>query len=267
MNIGAAPALSDSSVLTPLRPPTAPAGQSVSASPLSEGSDVIVTLGGVTPDATPPAAVGPAGSPDRGPSDAGSESPVDRGNPMSAKPGARTVDPTQSLTDEELDTLRQLQARDREVRQHEAAHQAVGGQYAGAVSYSFQRGPDGIAYAVGGEVPIDISPVPGDPQATIEKMRIVRAAAMAPAQPSSQDLQVAAAAAQAQIQAQVELAAAQRDGRVDDATAPSRAAEDSEAEQADGSPRALAALAVASYRAVESLQGQRSGTDSPFARA
>lgn len=114
-----------------------------------------------------------------------------------------------SLSQEELTTLRQLQARDREVRQHEAAHQAVGGQYAGAVSYTYQRGPDGNAYAVGGEVPIDVSPVPGDPQATIEKMRIVRAAAMAPAEPSPQDLQVAAEAAQIQIQAQAELAAEQ----------------------------------------------------------
>lgn len=108
-----------------------------------------------------------------------------------------------------LAMLRRLQARDREVRQHEAARQAVGGQYAGAVSYTYQRGPNGNAYAVGGEVPIDVSPVSGDPQATIEKMRTVRAAAMGPAEPSPQDLQVAAKASQIQIQAQAELAAEQ----------------------------------------------------------
>ena len=112
----------------------------------------------------------------------------------------------QGLTESELKQLAELKARDREVRAHEAAHQAVGGQHAGAISYSYERGPDGAQYAVGGEVPIDVSPVAGDPQATIEKMRVVRAAAMAPAQPSSQDRAVAAQAMQTMLQAQVELA-------------------------------------------------------------
>lgn len=94
---------------------------------------------------------------------------------------------SQSLSDEELQQLSELKVRDREVRAHEAAHQAVGGQYAGAMSFTYQRGPDGAQYAVGGEVSIDVSPVEGDPQATIEKMRVVRAAAMAPAEPSGQD--------------------------------------------------------------------------------
>ena len=109
-----------------------------------------------------------------------------------------------ALAEEELT---ELKARDREVRAHEAAHQAVGGQYAGAMSFTYQRGPDGAQYAVGGEVSIDLSPVQGDPQATIEKMRIVRAAAMAPAEPSGQDRAVAAQAMQIMLQAQSELAA------------------------------------------------------------
>ncbi len=110
------------------------------------------------------------------------------------------------LDDAQLKELANLKARDREVRAHEAAHQAVGGQYAGAMSFTYQRGPDGAQYAVGGEVPIDVSPVAGDPQATIEKMRVVRAAAMAPAQPSGQDRAVAAQAMQTMLQAQSELA-------------------------------------------------------------
>lgn len=113
----------------------------------------------------------------------------------------------QGLTEAELKQLSELKARDREVRAHEAAHQAVGGQYAGAISFSYQRGPDGAQYAVGGEVSIDVAPVQGDPQATIEKMRVVRAAALAPAQPSGQDRAVAAQAMQTMLQAQVELAA------------------------------------------------------------
>ncbi|WP_417530967.1 putative metalloprotease CJM1_0395 family protein [Marinobacter lipolyticus] len=110
-----------------------------------------------------------------------------------------------ALDEAQLRELTELKARDREVRAHEAAHKAVGGQHAGAISYDYQRGPDGARYAVGGEVSIDISPVQGDPEATIEKMRVVRAAAMAPAEPSSQDRAVAAEATQIMLQAQTDL--------------------------------------------------------------
>ncbi|NWO08320.1 MAG: hypothetical protein HLX50_22200 [Alteromonadaceae bacterium] len=113
----------------------------------------------------------------------------------------------QNLTPDQLKELTELKARDREVRAHEQAHQSVGGQYAGSMSFSYERGPDGAQYAVGGEVSIDVSPVQGDPQATIEKMRVVRAAAMAPAQPSGQDRAVAAQAMQTMLQAQAEMAA------------------------------------------------------------
>tara|TARA_B100000745_G_scaffold167592_1_gene109634 strand:- start:1014 stop:2024 length:1011 start_codon:yes stop_codon:yes gene_type:complete len=100
----------------------------------------------------------------------------------------------------------ELSSRDREVRAHELAHAAVGGQYAGSPSYEYQTGPDGQRYAVGGEVPIDASPVSGDPEATIRKMRIVQAAALAPAEPSEQDRRVAAMAARASAEASVQLA-------------------------------------------------------------
>jgi len=111
----------------------------------------------------------------------------------------------QRVTQQEIS---ELSARDREVRTHEQAHKAVGGQYAGAVQYEYDRGPDGRLYAIGGEVGIDTAPVPGDPQATIEKMEQVRRAALAPAEPSGQDLAVAAQAAQAVAQARAELATA-----------------------------------------------------------
>src|SRR5690606_18669390 len=52
---------------------------------------------------------------------------------------------------QQLEVL-ELSQRDREVRSHELAHAAVGGQYAGSPSYSFTRGPDGRRYAVAGEV-------------------------------------------------------------------------------------------------------------------
>ena len=91
----------------------------------------------------------------------------------------------------EAEQIRQLEFRDREVRAHEAAHAATGGAHAGSPSYTFERGPDGQSYAVGGEVGIDMSPISGDPQATLKKAQQVRAAALAPAEPSGQDLQVA----------------------------------------------------------------------------
>jgi hypothetical protein len=90
------------------------------------------------------------------------------------------------------------------VRRHEQAHKAAGGRYAGAISYEYSRGPDGKRYAVGGEVGIDISPE-RDPAATIAKMRQVKAAALAPADPSAQDRAVAAEAGQIEQRARREL--------------------------------------------------------------
>ena len=101
--------------------------------------------------------------------------------------------------------IEQLKARDREVRQHEAAHASAGGRYAGAPSFEFTKGPDGKSYATGGEVGISTSEVAGDPQATIEKARIIRSAALAPAQPSAQDRRVAAEANQLEVQAREDL--------------------------------------------------------------
>lgn len=112
---------------------------------------------------------------------------------------------------QEQELVKQLSARDREVRAHEQAHAAVGGQYAGAPSYEFERGPDGVNYAVGGEVPIDVGQE-ATPQLTIQKMEIVRRAALAPAEPSSQDRRVAAEATRKLADAQSELQVESREG-------------------------------------------------------
>lgn len=107
--------------------------------------------------------------------------------------------------------LAELKATDAAVRAHEAAHLAAAGSYAtSGPSYSYERGPDGRRYAVGGEVGIDTSPVRGDPEATIAKARQVERAALAPAEPSGQDLRIAAAARATAQQAQLELAQQQR---------------------------------------------------------
>lgn len=106
--------------------------------------------------------------------------------------------------DQHQPLIQQLQRADISVRQHEAAHQAAGGPYAGGASFTYTRGPDGKNYATAGEVPVDTSPE-RDPQATIRKMETVKAAALAPADPSPQDLRVAQQADAAKAQAQQEL--------------------------------------------------------------
>ncbi len=119
----------------------------------------------------------------------------------------------QQLQDQQI--LRQLSARDSEVRQHEMAHQAAGGGHTGAVSYTFERGPDGRMYAVGGEVSIDTSAVSGDPRATLEKAETIIRAAMAPAEPSAQDHRVAASARAMAAEARAELARMEEDERAE----------------------------------------------------
>ncbi len=114
--------------------------------------------------------------------------------------------------------LAELKARDREVRAHEAAHSAAAGSLTtGGPQFTFQRGPDGRLYAVGGEVSIDTSPVAGDPQATIQKAQRIRAAALAPANPSAQDRSVATQATRLEAQARRELQQA-RTERIHNAT-------------------------------------------------
>lgn len=96
------------------------------------------------------------------------------------------------------------------------AHVAVGGRYVTTgANFSFKRGPDGINYAVGGEVGIDSSPIPGDPEATIAKMRQVKQAALAPANPSSQDIKVASMATAISTKALSELMLSQARDQAD----------------------------------------------------
>lgn len=135
------------------------------------------------------------------------------------------------LTDEEEKTVAELKKIDAETRRHEAAHAAVGGQYAGSPSYTYQSGPDGRQYAVGGEVSIDTSPIKGDPDATIQKMQQVRAAALAPAEPSAQDQKVAAAAQATASAARAEKAAEASEERRAEATGENDETGETEGEQ------------------------------------
>lgn len=142
---------------------------------------------------------GPASADSAQPSAATEDQPTNARNAAD-----QPVDPRQQQQIEQQ--VAELASRDREVRAHEQAHAAVGGSYAGAATYSFTRGPDGKRYATSGEVSIDVSPIPNDPQATLSKMDLVRRAALAPAEPSGQDLRVAAQAQALAAQARTELA-------------------------------------------------------------
>jgi hypothetical protein len=133
------------------------------------------------------------------------------GSTVVVKDEKKSLGATQ-LSQEEQQTVSKLQARDAEVRIHESAHMAAAGPYATAgPSFTYETGPDGKKYAVGGEVSISTSPVKGDPQATLEKAQTIQRAALAPAEPSDQDRKVAAAAAQMAAEAQREIAQQKND--------------------------------------------------------
>lgn len=118
---------------------------------------------------------------------------------------------TGELTQEEKQQVAELRRRDAEVKAHEMAHISAGGQYVrGVASYSYQKGPDGRRYAVGGEVSIDSGPE-GTPEETIRKAQIVRNAALAPADPSPADVRIAAGASRMESEARVALAEEKRE--------------------------------------------------------
>ncbi|HRQ95679.1 MAG TPA: putative metalloprotease CJM1_0395 family protein, partial [Candidatus Accumulibacter phosphatis] len=145
------------------------------------------------------------------------------------------------LSEADRQRLQSLQRSDRLVRAHEMAHVAAGGSLVrSGASFSYAIGPDGQRYAVGGEVGIDTSPG-RSPEETLDKAARIRAAALAPADPSPQDRQVAAMATRMAMQASMELAL-RRDG-----TAGTTAAADS---------RAAGATTVAAYAGVAATGGE-----------
>ncbi|MCU7906252.1 MAG: hypothetical protein KZQ76_10500 [Candidatus Thiodiazotropha sp. (ex Epidulcina cf. delphinae)] len=151
------------------------------------------------------------------------------------------------LTDEELSQLKQLQQRDREVKAHELAHKAAGGRYVTGGGFTYQQGPDGRRYAIGGEVTIDAS-LSGSPRDKMQKADTIRRAALAPANPSSQDQRVASQAAMAAAEARSEIGAEQRQEQLQRREA-MRERNSEEAEQgAEISPQAQ--RAIASFEAI-----------------
>ena len=117
-----------------------------------------------------------------------------------------TLSNKKELTEAELIEISKLKASDAEVRAHEQAHIAAAvGINASAPSYEYQTGPDGKKYAVGGEVNINFTEGQ-DPVSNLHKAKILKAAALAPAKPSSQDYSVARVADGMIIEAKQEIA-------------------------------------------------------------
>ena len=116
-------------------------------------------------------------------------------------PELKQASNTLRLSEDQLMLVQKLKLRDTQVRQHEQAHMTTaGGLATSGPSFSYQQGPNGVSYAIGGEVGIDTSPGK-TPEETISKAERIRSAALAPADPSSQDLAVAAKASQMEQQA------------------------------------------------------------------
>ncbi|MGD9367061.1 MAG: putative metalloprotease CJM1_0395 family protein [Desulfobacteraceae bacterium] len=140
------------------------------------------------------------------------------GNNREEQGEAGLIDREQDLSTEEKQIVNDLKRRDTEVKAHEAAHMAAGsGVVQGGATFEYQSGPDGKMYAVGGEVKIDVSPQ-STPEATIRKMQRIRAAALAPAQPSGTDRAVAAQASQLEAQARMEKSQGEQTGQNDKAS-------------------------------------------------
>ena len=144
---------------------------------------------------------------------------------------------------QELEITRELAQRDREVRAHEQAHASIGGQYTAAPSYTYERGPDGRMYAVEGEVRIDTSPVPNDPQATLEKAEIIQRAALGVAEPSSADRAAASQARAMAAEARAEIVQQKaEEAAVDSESTVAQQEKEEEAEESGGAGEFLKEL-------------------------
>jgi hypothetical protein len=197
------------------------------------------------------------------PQEASDEDNVQASNTSDGKAEVEPESQAASVGEEDLDSqeaeqVRDLKQRDAEVKAHEQAHMAAGGGLVqGAASYTYEKGPDGAMYAVGGEVKIDTSPA-RTPEQTIRKAQQIRRAALAPAQPSATDRAVAATASQMEAQARAEKIQESASGEEADG---SKAATPEEASPESVSPAAATGAEIGP----NSEKASQNTTPSPFA--
>jgi len=111
-----------------------------------------------------------------------------------------------------LNRLRQAHSA---VVQEELAHAANAGAFAGPPIYQYAVGPDGQRYAVGGSVGVKTSNPSGDPEQAARNAAKVQAAALAPNNPSGQDMIVARSSAAALAQSRIAANSAEETTGVD----------------------------------------------------
>jgi hypothetical protein len=112
------------------------------------------------------------------------------------------------------ETTSEAKLLDQSVRAHEERHRLALGPYAAsAVQLTTRRGADGEPIAVGGSIKADLTPVPGNPRATLRKANSVRNAALSVGSPSVADQRVAAEAYRLAQGAREQLEAARLDTR------------------------------------------------------
>ncbi|MBX2829736.1 MAG: hypothetical protein KTR23_00940 [Rhodospirillales bacterium] len=103
------------------------------------------------------------------------------GNLTGSTSSAVNLDPAEKAV------VSQLQARDSAVRQEEEAHAAAAGPYGSAPQYTYQIGPDGNAYAIGGHVDVSVS-LSGSAEDRDRALATLQNAALAPNAPSGADM-------------------------------------------------------------------------------
>jgi hypothetical protein len=90
--------------------------------------------------------------------------------------------------------IAKLERTEREVIAHENAHKSAAGRFGGPVHYTYTTGPDGKRYITGGDVSVH-TPATNDPEEALRNASQVMRAALAPGDPSGQDIAVASSAA------------------------------------------------------------------------
>ncbi len=111
----------------------------------------------------------------------------------------------EELTQQEQREVSELKTTDAEVKAHENAHKAAAaGLSTSAPNYEYETGPDGKKYAVAGDVNVSYQSS-SDPEVNLKNAQQLRAAALAPADPSSQDRKVAMQAEREIAQARQEI--------------------------------------------------------------
>lgn len=86
--------------------------------------------------------------------------------------------------------LEKFKKTDANIRSHEQIHASIG-HTTTPIAYTYQQGPDGKMYAVGGSVKLDTS-IPKDPKAALFKLDQLQKAASAPVDSSGSDNQISA---------------------------------------------------------------------------